>query len=108
MHAKHYAFRYTLLNEQLIEKFHRDGIEVWAWTVDDKDTAYELAAMGVDGLITNHPKKMTGICHPSRESVGAVASNIFDQLLRANSKTQTELFKKLKNVRVQNKRLSLN
>lgn len=104
LHAKHYAFKYTLLNQRIIDEFHNQGLEVWAWTVDDKDTAYKLAEIGLDGLITNHPKKMSGICHPSRESVGAVAGAIFDQLLRAGTNKRSELFKILKKVCKENKK----
>ncbi|ADI38264.1 putative glycerophosphoryl diester phosphodiesterase yhdW [Waddlia chondrophila 2032/99] len=82
IHAKHYAFKHTLLNEEMILEFHQNGIEVWAWTIDDKDTAFQLAALGLDGLITNQPKKMTGICHPSREMVDNVANVVFQGRLK--------------------------
>jgi len=100
MRAKHYAFKYSLLNQEIIDEFHKEGIEVWAWTVDEKDTAYELMEMGLDGLITNHPKKMTSLCHPSRESVGAVATTVFNELWRADQEKRDEIFKNLKELRL--------
>lgn len=96
LHAKHYAFKYSLLTKELIEKFHHEGIQVWAWTIDDKDTAYELVGMGLDGIITNHPKKMVSLCHPSRESVSSLALSIFDQLVDAGPKKRNQIFKQLK------------
>lgn len=34
------------------------GLEVWTWTVNDFDHAVELAHLGVDALITDHPAAM--------------------------------------------------
>lgn len=96
LHAKHYAFKHSLLTEELIESFHKEGIEVWAWTIDDKDTAYELIGKGLDGIITNQPKKMVGLCHPARESVSLLASTIFNQLMEADPKRSDQIFNQLK------------
>lgn len=70
----HYAFKYDLLTQNLIDELHSEEAKVWTWTVDDKDTAYKLVQMGVDGLITNHPKKMVSFCHPDREKTHYLAS----------------------------------
>lgn len=58
LRAKHYAIRESLVTAELVAELHREGAEVFVWTVDDKTTAIRLIEMGVDGLITNHPKKM--------------------------------------------------
>ncbi len=59
--AKHYALHYSLAKRKKIEELHEKGIEVWVWTVDDKPTAMRLVDRGVDGIITNRPKKMMGM-----------------------------------------------
>jgi glycerophosphoryl diester phosphodiesterase len=38
-----------------VERWHRRGYGVNVWTVDDRDRIRALAAMGVDGIITNDP-----------------------------------------------------
>ena len=58
LHAAHYALHYSIAKRKLINELHDQGCEVWAWTVDDKTTATKLARRGIDGLITNHPKKL--------------------------------------------------
>jgi glycerophosphoryl diester phosphodiesterase len=84
LHAKHYAFKYDIITSEMIDEFHSEGIAVWAWTVDDKDTAYLLTEMGIDGIITNHPKKMVALCHPSRERIGSFVQSIFNPLSSSN------------------------
>jgi glycerophosphoryl diester phosphodiesterase len=41
--------------EERVEEWHRLGLKVATWTVDDPRTARRLEAMGVDLLITNRP-----------------------------------------------------
>lgn len=45
--------RYTCLNAELVKRFHDAGLVVNCWTVDDKEKAEALAAMGVDFITTN-------------------------------------------------------
>lgn len=59
--AMHYAIKDHFITSELINLVHRDGAEIWAWTVDDKSRAAELIELGIDGLITNHPKKMMAL-----------------------------------------------
>ena len=39
----------------LVERCHAAGLAVNVWTVDDPDRMRELAAIGVDGIVTNVP-----------------------------------------------------
>lgn len=39
----------------LVDAAHAQGVDVWAWTVDDPDAMLALAAAGVDAVITNLP-----------------------------------------------------
>ena len=38
-----------------VKKAHRAGLDVYAWTINRAERMAELAAMGVDGIITDHP-----------------------------------------------------
>ena len=39
----------------MVEHFHRLGIPVHVWTVDDEEEMRALLAMGVDGIVTDRP-----------------------------------------------------
>jgi len=44
---------HELCDEHLVNRAHRAGMSVNAWTVDDRSTAERLAALGVDGVIAD-------------------------------------------------------
>jgi glycerophosphoryl diester phosphodiesterase len=48
----------TLISDELMKRLKEKKITVFAWTVDDLKLAQKLAYMGVDGIITNNPKKL--------------------------------------------------
>jgi glycerophosphoryl diester phosphodiesterase len=43
------------VDAELVEQCHGAGLAVNVWTVDDPDRMRELAAIGVDGIVTNVP-----------------------------------------------------
>lgn len=43
------------LDRRWIEEFHKRGLKVWAYTVDDLKRVDELIDAGIDGIITNQP-----------------------------------------------------
>jgi glycerophosphoryl diester phosphodiesterase len=43
------------VDDALVQRCRSLGLAVNAWTVDDRDRIIELAALGVDGIITNTP-----------------------------------------------------
>jgi len=43
------------ITPELVKAAHEIGLAIHAWTVDDPDRMRELAAWGVDSLITNVP-----------------------------------------------------
>ncbi|MET0144608.1 MAG: glycerophosphodiester phosphodiesterase [Ilumatobacteraceae bacterium] len=45
----------TLLTTRFVERCHRRGIEVHAWTIDDPAEMERLLDLGVDGIMTDHP-----------------------------------------------------
>jgi len=44
-----------LVDGPVVHAAHRLGLAVHVWTVDEPDRMAELAALGVDGIITNRP-----------------------------------------------------
>jgi len=49
----------------LVEAAHSQGLEVYPFTVDEPERMRELAAMGVDGIITNKPGLARSVIHGS-------------------------------------------
>jgi glycerophosphoryl diester phosphodiesterase len=51
---------YTVVTEEIVEACHARGVAVWAWTVNDRETAARLEAMGTDAIITDDPRIFRG------------------------------------------------
>lgn len=47
-----------LVTQTLVKRAQAAGLRVYAWTVDEPRLAARLAALGVDGLFTNHPARL--------------------------------------------------
>jgi len=47
----------TTVTEEYLDYAHKNGIEVWKWTVNDEDEMQQLIDLGLDGLITDFPDK---------------------------------------------------
>jgi len=41
-----------------VRKSHKEGISVFAWTVNEKKMSDELIKIGVDAIITDYPNKL--------------------------------------------------
>lgn len=50
--------QFRLASRELIAEVHDEGLEVWAWTVNDDVEISRLLRLGVDGLITDHADKV--------------------------------------------------
>ncbi len=59
--------RWTMIDDEGVRAARDAGLRVVVWTVDDPAVGRELAALGVDGIITNDPEAM------SHELTGGVA-----------------------------------
>ena len=46
------------LNEKNIRLAHAAGLQVHAWTVNTPADMEKVIALGVDGIITNHPDRL--------------------------------------------------
>jgi glycerophosphoryl diester phosphodiesterase len=53
--------RTTVLNEENIRRAHIAGIRVHVWTVNTKEAMEKFIALGVDGIITNHPDSLIDV-----------------------------------------------
>ncbi len=51
---------HALVRRRLVAALHRRGIAVNVWTVNDPALAERLAAVGVDGVFTDHPERLRG------------------------------------------------
>jgi glycerophosphoryl diester phosphodiesterase len=49
---------WTLVDAAMVEQAHRRGLQVLTWTVNDSDVIAALAAMGVDGIISDYPERL--------------------------------------------------
>lgn len=50
--------QFRLASRQLIEEVHDEGLQVWAWTVNEPEEVERLTRLGIDGLITDHPARV--------------------------------------------------
>lgn len=51
----------ALVTEQLVDRYHRLGLEVHVWTVNDEATMRRLLSMGVDGIVTDRADIALGV-----------------------------------------------
>jgi glycerophosphoryl diester phosphodiesterase len=50
--------RYTLCTAELVSEAHRNAFKVLVWTIDDPAHMRRMIASGVDGIVTNDPKRL--------------------------------------------------
>jgi len=53
----------VLLDPTLIRRVHRQGHQVWVWTVNDARLMRLLVWLGVDGITTDHPERYSEALH---------------------------------------------
>ena len=51
------ALHHTLCSTASVAAAHRRGVPVFAWTVNDPDSIRRFAAMGVDAIVSDDPKR---------------------------------------------------
>lgn len=64
MPVKHLAIWYPLLSSELIQQLHNEGIDVWAFTIDNPRLAHFLASIKIDGIITNNSREIQRVFQP--------------------------------------------
>jgi glycerophosphoryl diester phosphodiesterase len=55
---------WLLVSPRLVRAVREEGGQLYAWTVDDERRIERLAALGVDGVITNDPRLFAGSASP--------------------------------------------
>ena len=51
----------SVLDQALVEKAGREGLKVHAWTINDEAEMRSLLDLGVDGIITDYPGRLTSV-----------------------------------------------
>lgn len=51
--ATGFSVKHDLIDEDFMKEFKKKSVEIWAWTVNDANTAKKLEKLGVNGLITD-------------------------------------------------------
>lgn len=54
-------YRFGLVDRELTDRLHRDGLLVSAWTADTKRTMRRLVRHGVDSITTNRVDALRGV-----------------------------------------------
>lgn len=54
------ALNHAVISAAVVQSCHARGAQVLAWTVDDPAVAARLAALGVDGIISDDPRIVPG------------------------------------------------
>jgi glycerophosphoryl diester phosphodiesterase len=54
------TLNHRVVTRAAVERCHAHGIAVFAWTVNDAETARRLDGLGVDGVITDDPRVLAG------------------------------------------------
>jgi glycerophosphoryl diester phosphodiesterase len=49
---------FRVITEKLIDQAHQKGIPVYAWTINRKENMSRLITWGIDGIITDHPRRL--------------------------------------------------
>jgi len=56
-----YSPSFNLATTELIEKSHKMGMKFVPWTVNEKADMERLIEMGVDGIITDYPDRLSQV-----------------------------------------------
>lgn len=50
---------WSLVDAAVVEQAHNSGLEVIVWTVNEPETIAHLAGLGVDGIISDYPERLS-------------------------------------------------
>ena len=50
--------RFSLVTPGMVEECHKLGVEVHPWTLNEESDWRKAVSMGVDGIITDYPRKL--------------------------------------------------
>lgn len=55
IYSLHISYKSKFLNKNFIDSWHKLGVLIFAWTVNDKNNVERLKALGVDGIFSDYP-----------------------------------------------------
>ena len=55
---KRKIIQWSILTEEFVAKAHKDNLPVHAWTINDEQEMSRVKDLGVDGIITDYPKRL--------------------------------------------------
>lgn len=55
----HVGLRHDRATRPIVDAFHRAGLQVWVYTADAPDDIRDAISLGVDGIISNVPDRIT-------------------------------------------------
>lgn len=61
---------HALVSVEIVDRLHRRGLGVFAWTVDDESEMRRLIATGVNGIVTN---RLAALAEVVRQTLSARA-----------------------------------
>ncbi len=73
---------HRLVTAPLVERAHRQGLVVFAWTVNDDETMSRLIRLGVDGIITDRPMRLTTRLAAAGQQGSHTAGDIREGVIR--------------------------
>lgn len=59
------SLRHTSVDAETVAHAHRNGIEVWAWTVNGEEGWAAMLEAGVDGIVTDRPQELSDLVRRS-------------------------------------------
>jgi endoglucanase len=64
-----WAPHHSSVTAELIKESHSLGLQLIPWTINDSDTIQKMIALGVDGIISDHPERVVTALAQSRTIV---------------------------------------
>lgn len=58
---KRKIIQWSIITEEFVKKAHDDNLPVHAWTINDEPQMKRLKDLGVDGIITDYPRRLLSI-----------------------------------------------
>ncbi len=79
-----YTPEFILIDEQLVEKLHKQSIKIFTWTVNESEDIKKMIALGVDGIISDYPDRIINLVR-KQNSFSAKNRNEITGLLKNTS-----------------------
>ncbi len=68
-YADGFSVRHNYINKELVRSIHKNGKEIYAWTLNDEKKIKELLLLDVDGIITDNPYETKEIIYSANDTL---------------------------------------